>query len=53
MNQYSYFGISSSDGILTNLKWEIRCFMTSGYVFDAMNFLRENVNLDVELAYIF
>ena len=31
------------------MKWLI----TSSYVFDAMNFLGENVNLDVESAYNF
>ena len=50
MNQYSYFGISSSDG---KSKMSNEMLITSSYVFDAMNFLGENVNLDVELAYIF
>ena len=31
------------------MKW----FITSSYVFDAMNFSGENVNLDVESAYDF
>ena len=41
--------VLSNDGIKRVMKWLI----TSSYVFDALNFLGENVNLDVESAYIF
>ena len=39
-----HFSVISSDGKL---------LITSTYAFDAIKFLGENVNLDVELAYIF
>ena len=35
------------------LKRVMKLLITSTYAFDAMKFLGENVNLDVELAYIF